>query len=183
MNRKYDWDDTSRVGDLAVECVTEFLSSPAANQHWYPTQLVESVEDNPAFRERDVDLLVVARVDGELRTLSVEVKGDRNAHTGNFFFETVSDISRKTEGAFLTTTAKWYFYIFLEPKVLYLIPMNVARPWFLANFDSYSTRETKSERLGRKWRTAGKLVPIKELLVQVDGAKSFRKIGKDWVRY
>ncbi|WKZ57588.1 MAG: hypothetical protein QY326_02685 [Bdellovibrionota bacterium] len=116
MVRKYSWTESTNLGNAAVDGVKEFLSSRAANTGWYPIKLVESVEDNQNFRKRDIDLLVIARVSGTLKTLSIEVKGDINDHTGNFFLETISDVKRRTPGAFLATTAKWYFYYFLRSK-------------------------------------------------------------------
>ena len=123
---------TTEVGKTAVSLVTHFL-----NTRWVDyTVAVHTVEDDPAFQPHDVDLLwTIVDGNGRLRTIPLEVKGDRYHHTGNFFLETVSNAGKGTAGCFLYTKAHWLFYVFVEIGSLYCIPMDVTRPWFAENSD------------------------------------------------
>lgn len=159
-NRVQEWHQSLAVGQQAVEAVTSFLQSPIVQTTWFATQLVHSVEDDPRYQPLGIDLLWVVPERSFLRSMTVEVKGDRYEKTGNFFFETVSDVGRSTTGGFVITRAEWLFYYFVNSGTLYCLPMEFVKPWFVANMERFRQRIAQSQRDQNHWRTAGRLVPI-----------------------
>lgn len=86
QHREQQWDESLRTGQRAVRAVTNFLESDLVKRSWFHTQLVQSVEEEPRYQPLGIDLLWVVRESSFLRCITVEVKGDRNDQTGNFFF-------------------------------------------------------------------------------------------------
>ena len=177
-----DWNESVTTGEVAVFNVLDFLHSTPKNRLWYNTRLVLDVQNDSRFQLMGIDLLwFVAGVESSC-CITVEVKGDRYANTGNFFLETISNVASGSTGAFLSTQAEWYFYFFLPTSTLYCIPLLIARPWFIANIDRFPERQASSERNGRRWKTNGRLVPITTLLNEVRSIKCFRKDSNDtWI--
>jgi len=172
--REQNWHESLAIGQIAVQEVVKFLHSDWVKQQWLPTQLVHSVEDDPRYQPMGIDLLWVVWERSFLRCMTVEVKGDRNDRTGNFFFETVSNIDRTTTGGFVITKAEWLFYCFVGPGKLYCLPMAEVKPWFLQNQQRFPERLAASKRDESRWRTAGRLVPIDILLREVPSVKGFQ---------
>jgi hypothetical protein len=130
---------------------------------------VENVEDDPTYREQDVDLIWTTRK-GRYR---VEIKGDRWDRTGNFFFETHSNREKGTPGCLLYTRADLLFYYFVHPRVLYILPMPELRAWFLPRQAEFPTRSTTTPVGGRHYTTVGRLVPIHAVM---EGVPSLRRV-------
>lgn len=169
---------TASIARRAAADVTDFLQT-----FWAQTVAVHNVEDDPAYQEHDVDLLwTLLDKDGTLRVIPVEIKGDSYHRTGNFFFETVSNEGRGTEGCFLYTRADWLFYYFIESGALYCLPMHAARPWFQENQHRFQERRTSTPvDSGRNhYITVGRLVPIQTVLEEVPGVLFYQK-GEDGV--
>jgi hypothetical protein len=169
---------TASVARRAADDVTDFLQST-----WPGTVAVHNVEEDPAYQLYDIDLLW-SFVDGEgqLRVLPLEVKGDRYHTTGNFFFETVSNEGKGTEGCFLYTKAEWLFYYFVKIGHLYCLPMHGVRPWFEENLQRFKEQRT-STPIGdgrQHYVTVGRLVPIEVVLQEVPGILQYRKGEKGW---
>lgn len=167
---------TASVARRAAADVTDFLRT-----FWAQTVAVHNVEDDPAYQEHDVDLLwTLLDKDGALRVIPVEIKGDSYHRTGNFFFETVSNEGRGTEGCFLYTRADWLFYYFIESGALYCLPMHAARPWFEENLHRFQERRTSTpvDNGRRHYITVGRLVPIQTVLAEVPGVLYYQK-GED----
>ena len=99
---------------------------------------VQNVENDPAFQQRDIDL--IWQTQGA--AYEIEVKGDRWDKTGNFFLETHSNEERGTPGCFLYTEANYVFYYFVQTHVLYILPMPETRDWFLEQIDTFRERRT-----------------------------------------
>ncbi|MEZ4862943.1 MAG: hypothetical protein R3C14_16615 [Caldilineaceae bacterium] len=177
-----EWDQSVAVGQQAVQAVVEFLQHPQIKQRWMNTQLVHSVEDDPRYQPLGIDLLWVVPEQSFLRCMTIEVKGDRYDRTGNFFFETVSDLQRNTGGAVVITRSEWLFYYFVNSGVLYCLPMAQVKPWFLANLPRFRERVAQSRRGGSQWRTAGRLVPIATVLREIPAVSCFRKEGEQWIK-
>jgi hypothetical protein len=175
--RQHRMSYTTDVGKTAVALVTHFLTI-----HWWAyTVAVHSVEDDPAYQPHDVDLLwTIVGSNGRLRTIPLEVKGDRYHNTGNFFLETVSNANKQTAGCFLYTKAYWLFYVFVEVGDLYCIPMNVARPWFAENSDRFPEARTSTPVGGESYVTVGRLVPIQTLREEIPATLHYRKSGDAW---
>src|SRR5436190_613042 len=100
-NNEQEWTQSLAIGKQAVQEVVKFLHTDVVKQHWFDTRLVHSVEDDPRYQPLGIDLLWVVPERSFLRCMTIEVKGDRYASTGNFFFETVSDVRRTTTGGFV----------------------------------------------------------------------------------
>lgn len=179
-NHIQDWKQSLAVGQQAVSAVTAFLQSPVVKSTWFATQLVHSVEDDPRYQPLGIDLLWVVPEQNFLRSMTVEVKGDRYDKTGNFFFETVSDLERSTTGGFVITRAEWLFYYFINSGQLYCLPMTYVKPWFLTNLRRFRERIAQSQRDQNQWRTAGRLVPITTALREVPSIKAFAQQEGRW---
>lgn len=138
---------------------------------WLRTQpetiSIQNVELEPAFQQIDVDLIWTTHSGSYF----VEIKGDRWHKTGNFFFETHSNLEKGTVGCFLYTQADWLFYYFVTPRTLYMLPMPTTRDWFVANIDRFRERSTKTSVRGNYYTTVGRLVPITVVLKEVPGVK------------
>lgn len=155
---------TTAVAQQAAAAVTAFLES------WPGSVAVHNVEADPAYQAYDVDLLWTVRDGhGRLRVIPIEIKGDRYHHTGNFFFETISNESKGTPGCFLYTGAKWLFYYFVGNGRLYCLPMDKVRPWFHENMDRFEERRTSTPVGEDAYVTVGRLAPITAVLEEVDG--------------
>jgi hypothetical protein len=179
-NRVQEWNQSLAVGQQAVEAVTTFLQSPVVKTSWFATQLVHSVEDDSRYQPLGIDLLWVVPERSFLRSITVEVKGDRYDKTGNFFFETVSDLQRSTSGGFVITRAEWLFYYFINSRKLYCLPMEFVKPWFVANLGRFRERIAQSQRDQSHWRTAGRLVPVATLLHEVAEVRTFQQQNGLW---
>ena len=175
-----NWQDSTDVGDLAVSAVIDFFNKSKSQNLWYQTLLVHDVQNDPKFQALEIDLLWFVEGKGTSCCITVEVKGDRYKHTGNFFIETVSDIHRGTPGAFVCCRAEWYFYYFTQLKTLYCIPMILAKPWFEKNSQRFEKRTSHSNRSGRSWSTEGKLVPISTLTNEVPDVRCYIEQNGIW---
>ncbi len=171
--RIQEWNQSLAVGQQAVQAVVGFLQSPVVKTTWLATQLVHSVEDDPRYQPLGIDLLWVGPERSFLRIITIEVKGDRYEKTGNFFFETVSDLGRSTMGGFVITRAEWLFYYFVNSGTLYCLPMEFVKPWFVENMGRFRERIAQSQRDQKHWRTAGRLVPIATACQEVAAIKAF----------
>ncbi|MBX3010087.1 MAG: hypothetical protein KF832_01225 [Caldilineaceae bacterium] len=178
--RVQEWNQSLAVGRQAVAAVTDFLQSPIVKTTWFATQLVHSVEDDARYQPLGIDLLWVVPERSFLRSMTVEVKGDRYDKTGNFFWETVSDLQRSTTGGFVITRAEWLFYYFINSGKLYCLPMAAVKPWFVENVGRFRERIAQSQRDQSHWRTAGRLVPITTALAEVPSIKTFQQQQGMW---
>lgn len=175
--RQHRMDYTADVGKTAVSLTHHFLTTRWAAY----TVAIHSVEDDPAYQTHDVDLLwSIVDGNGRLRTIPLEVKGDRHHQTGNFFLETVSNADRQTAGCFLYTKAHWLFYVFVEVAELYCIPMAQARPWFAENSDRFREARTSTPVGDGSYVTIGRLVPIQTLCEELPTTLHWRKTGEAW---
>ncbi|HZH04184.1 MAG TPA: hypothetical protein VEY30_10385 [Myxococcaceae bacterium] len=136
-----------------------------------PHGRIHDVQDDPRFQHRGVDLLWQAP-DGAVR--GVEVKGDRQAHRGNYFFELVSNLEKNTPGCFLYSEADALLYVLLSPREVHHLPLKETRAWFLDRSAAFPLRHTHT-RVGREtYTTVGATVPIRQVLSQVSGVRRHR---------
>lgn len=177
-----NWNESLEIGAKAVHQVCNFLNSEVAKHTWLNTELVHNVEEDPRYQGYDIDLLWVIPVGEFLRCYTVEVKGDRNHETGNFFFETVSVEHRQKPGAFIISRAEWFFYYFVNNGELYCLPMDKLRPWFVEHEKRFPERRSHSENSERKskWSTLGRIVPIRVVLSEVKDIRLFRNVDGVW---
>lgn len=162
-NRVYDMAGTVQVAVRAARDVEAWLRERD------DTVAVRNVEHDPAYQRIDVDLLwTTAR-----REWKIEIKGDRQHHTGNFFFETRSNRERDTPGCFLYTAADLLFYYYVVPRDLYILPMPAAREWFLPRMQHFREAETTTPVGQGRYTTVGRLVPIAAVLRALPAVKHF----------
>jgi hypothetical protein len=142
---------SSTIGDIAINDITQWLMKK------YPASEVTNVELNPSYQNIDVDLIWYHKNNRIL----IEVKGDKYNSTGNFFFETVSNSSKGTEGCFLYTQADYLFYYFIISRELYIMPIKDVRKWFIANQYRFQSSFPCTHLYNdEKYCSEGKLVPI-----------------------
>lgn len=155
--QQYHMNDTNALAQQASEEITNWLIS-RQQQGLNQINNIENVEDNPAYQALDIDLLVNLNNDNQF---SIEIKADRYHTTGNFFFETVSNLERNTEGCFLYTQANYIFYYFIEIQRLYVLTMPEVRNWFVEHQEEFRQVATQTNvGNGNYYTTVGKLVPI-----------------------
>lgn len=165
MSRSYSMAGVRGPADRAVQLALAYL------QREDSAGRVHDVQADPRFQQRGVDLLWERP---SSPVLGLEVKGDRQAGRGNYFFELISNLERETPGCFLYSAADVLLYVFLSPRELHHLPLDDTRRWFLARANHFELRSTTT-RVGRsRYTTVGALVPTREVLAQVPGARRFR---------
>jgi hypothetical protein len=165
--RTYKMRAVSRVGKEAAVDIARWLRSLPE------TVAVADVEDEPSWQEVDVDLLWIYQdANLDLRTVPIEVKGDRWDASGNFFFETISNQGRGSEGCFLYTEAEFVYYYFINSHRLFILPMPQTRDWFVRHLDDFREAETSTPAGdGDFYVTVGRLVPVDRVLREVPGVR------------
>lgn len=164
--RRYSMGSASEVAVQAAHMIEALLNKHPA------TVAVTNVEDDPVYRAKDIDLLwQVNTANGQLKTVRIEVKGDRWHKSGNYFFETCSNTGKGTPGCFMYTEADYVYYLFVEERELHILPMPATRVWFTKHLSEFRERETSTPvGDGKFYVTVGRLVPRKRVLAEVPGA-------------
>lgn len=169
---------TTSVARRAAADITHFLQTALDY-----TVAVHNVEEVKAYQQYDIDLLwTILEKNERLRTIYIEIKGDSYHHTGNFFFETISNATKGTLGCFLYTRADWLFYYFVEIGHLYCLPMDKVRPWFEANIDRFKEQPTSTPVGSERYITIGRLVPIQTVLDEVSGILHYIRQEETWIK-
>lgn len=161
----YSMKETLAVAKSGMVDIEKFL-------HSFPSSLsVINVEDHEMYRKKDIDLVWVFLSKGIEQTKRIELKVDRYT-SGNFFFETASNVGKGTNGCFMYTEADYLFYYFQEWKKLYVLPVAEVRSWFIEN-ESRFTEKTLGTSIGEKraYNSKGRLVPIKTVLKECPNVK------------
>lgn len=128
--RKYEFNQQDKSIRTDTQDVTDWLESQ--------NYLVKNVEKNSVYRFMDIDLL--AFEGGRIHW--IELKVDRVYHSGNYFFETISNCKKQTPGCFLVTQSHFLFYYFPQKRELHIMNTKEARKWFLANQSTFKTKRT-----------------------------------------
>jgi len=166
---KYTMNETMNVAKEAAIAIEHYLNNLPE------TVNTINVEDDPLYQKKDIDLLYFFKNQHKVKKrTSIEIKGDRHYYTGNYFFETHSNVQKNTPGCFMYTEADFLFYYYINEKELHILPMKETRAWFLAHMHEFKTRGT-STQIGfqnkKGYRTSGKLVPRNYLLKSVPSAR------------
>ena len=140
----------------------------------HPGCRVHDVQEDPRFQHRGVDL-ICELVSGEV--LGIEVKGDRQAHRGNYFFELVSNLEADTPGCFLYSTADWLLYAFLSTGEVHALPLRETRRWFLERAKTFPLRHTHTRVGNGRYTTVGATVPVRSLLKEVPGVEVWNALS------
>ncbi len=152
------------AADRAVCLARELLLAQS------PDSRLHDVSKDPRFQHRGVDLLWERE---GLPVLGVEVKGDRQGgRRGNYFFELVSNLEKDTPGCFLYSVADLLVYVFLDKQEVHCLPMKDVRAWFLPRARQYPLKSTQTRTGHLVYTTVGAIVPVREVLEQVAGAKA-----------
>jgi hypothetical protein len=156
--KTYDFNGRYDVSKIAIDKVSEYLYTLEE------TLDIINVEDDRAFQEFDIDLVQITNSD----IVNIEVKSD-TYESGNFFFETVSNSARETEGCFMYTRADYLYYYFTKSRLAYILPMPSTRDWFITNIDRFSRKELATKS-GKKilYHSYGYPVPIKTVMKEVE---------------
>jgi hypothetical protein len=117
MGFNYDFEESARKGASGIDKVIKYIS---AN----PKYQVIDVQDNEEMRKKDIDLIIIDKETN--KEITIEVKTD-SYFDRNFFFETVSNKSKNTDGCFLYTEADYVFYYFEKRNKLYKLPTKKVR--------------------------------------------------------
>lgn len=174
------WNASVHVGQGGERLVLSLFEQLRNPNPWFRTVAVQDVTGDPVFQKLGIDFTWFVKAAGCTCAITVEVKTDRNDHTGNFFFETVSDVEQNTLGAFLSSTAEWYFYAFPNTETIYCLPLYETREWFLDTTDQSRERAVGSVRDGRAWQTLGVPVPIKQVISNIPHTKCFIRADEVW---
>lgn len=103
--------------------------------------------------------------------LVYEVKTER-CHTGNFFFETVSNVHTGRAGWMVTSTADELFYLFWEDARGYRIPQFQSVKW-LFDYSCRDFKEVDQRKHAQANLTRGRLVPVDWVMGLYVGATEF----------
>ena len=118
--------DASETARIGTEHIVGYLQTQSTTVH------IENVEDDEAYRRKDIDLIWTREFKGERKQVLVEVKVDNYYQTGNYFFYTFSNVEKNTPGCFMYSEADYFFYYFLH-KEIHVIDLAAARAWFVQN--------------------------------------------------
>ena len=165
--RQYSMNAASSVAVQAAQDLETYLRNKPE------TIEVLNVEDDPTCRAKDIDLIWTFRgSDGSHAIVTIEIKGDRYYHTGNYFLETISNEGKNTPGCFLYTQADYIFYYFVAEKELHILPMPATRDWFQQHLHQFQEKKTSTPVAnGKYYVTVGRLVPRNQLQKEVPGVK------------
>lgn len=157
--KTYSFTKTEEIGDNSVQVCIKYLKS------LQNTINVQDVQNDNLFREKDVDIVWIYDNNSISEEKWIEVKGDRYYQTGNYYFETISNKSKKTPGCFLYTESHYFFYYFIDNKELHILETKPIRKWFLENINKFPEKETSTPvGNGDYYITVGRLVKREILL-------------------
>ena len=167
--KDYDFDEKNGESQVGIDIVKNLLKN---NKY---VSDIKDIQTSYVGKTKDIDLTYLHH--GILKR--AEVKFDLNWHTGNFFFETISNESKNTLGCFLLTEADVLFYCFSNfnaTKKIFAIKMPEAREWFLKNIDRFPEAKTSTKRPDQSIShiTVGRIVPI--VLALGECSKHIREI-------
>lgn len=165
-NNKYNnvhvFFESKQRGDKGEEEIFIFLSSiPSVSR-------VIDVRSDWKFRKKDIDAIVEFEIDGKKKALTIEVKTDSYHNSGNLFFETVSNDTKRTPGCFMYSEADVLCYYFPGAKQIYWFKFETVRKWFLDNLEKYQFIEKRIPNYRNRkyiYSAWGRLVP-KNILIR-----------------
>lgn len=149
-----DASEPARIGTAHVEAYLRTRRS---------TSCVENVEDVAEYRIKDIDLIWTRQIGTASKRVAVEVKVDTYHRTGNYFFETFSNVEKGTPGCFLYSEADYFFYYFLQVEI-HAIRLAPVRAWFLENIARFQAKRTTTPVGGNFYHTEGRLVRRAEVI-------------------
>jgi hypothetical protein len=155
-SKRYTMAEAYQVTAQGTQHIEAFLGRKVT------TQALRNVEDDPDYRAQDIDLLWTRQQGGAIKTTSIEIKVDRYFNTGNYFFETLSNVAKQTPGCFLYSKADLLFYYFLDQE-LHILNLPTVRAWFIQHKSSFKSVRTNTPIGDDHYETEGCLVPRQQL--------------------
>lgn len=153
--KKHSMRSASKVAQQATNDITKFLKNQSA------TISIQNVEMDRRYQLKDIDLIWTYQKNGKRITRTIEIKGDRYHRTGNYFFETISNLNKQSLGCFLYTEADYIFYYFVQTQQLHILPTKRVRAWFLKYIHHFREQATSTPvGNGEAYITIGRLVSI-----------------------
>ena len=119
---------------------------------------IVNVEDNEEYRKKDIDLLWRRLKNNVEMVHTVEIKVDNYFNSGNYFFETISNMTRNTPGCFMYSEAEYFFYYFPK-KELHVISLKMVREWFIQNIEQFAIKNGCTAVGDGFYKSEGRLVP------------------------
>lgn len=173
--KKYTMGQASHTANLGTEHIFNFL------QNQKSTVKVVNVESDIEYQKKDIDLIWVREINGEIRETTIEIKVDNYYRTGNYFFETLSNVERGTDGCFMYSEAKYLFYYFLNVE-LHVFNLAKAREWFVANRNRFKLVKTSTpiNSFGDVYHTEGALVNRATFAKEYEGKLYTYPYTNDW---
>lgn len=153
--------DVTKWGEFLTEKLMKLLPQ---------TLEVRDVRDDKIYQKEDVDYLWQKK---KGKMVKVEVKTDRWHHTGNYFFETISNTRKNTKGCFMYTEADALFYIYVfenKEAEIHILPLKKVRNWFVDEISksdkTFPERSTSTRNKYGKvlYNSKGRIVPRKVVI-------------------
>jgi len=149
MSKTYSFQESNDVAKEASNHIEEYLNKKKN------VLAVVNVEEDKAFQEQDIDLVLLKYENNSFITKTIEIKADRYYKTGNYFFETKSNAEKGTAGCFLYSNADLLFYYFIDERELHIMNFYECRKCFLDNISKF----TKKDCQNKYYHSEGRLVP------------------------
>lgn len=109
------------------------------------TVSIENVEDITFYQKLDIDLLWKGKdKNNNIISKTIEVKIDSYHHSGNIFFEIISNDTKNTNGCMLVSKADYLFYFFPDIDLLYSFKLSEFKDWALDNQHRFKIRKCKN---------------------------------------
>jgi hypothetical protein len=168
----YGFEERNDFSKIGIKIVTDYLSSLKK------TIKIVNVEDDVDYQKIDIDLIWHYKEDKNICEDYIEVKADSYT-SGNFWLETLSNKKYQTQGCFLKSKAKYYFYYFSKWDKLYIIPLKPAQEWFKENMNRFRESETTTNNQGEySHTTVGRIVPIQIIINELEGIDLIENVSK-----
>lgn len=150
----YDFHDMNKLAKAGFSHVKKYLNS-------LPNiAFVTNVEEDPYYQELDIDGIAGVKKDGAVWGQTFEIKVDTYFDkTKNYFFETISNSNKCSEGCFLKSKAEYLFYYFLD-RELHIFKLKEGQDWLIKHGENYNTAKVKN----KFYYSEGILVPREEFM-------------------
>lgn len=169
-SKTFSFQEQLSVSDKGMVDIQAYLNSLNASLK------VINVENHPVFQQKDIDLVWTYLDKNEPQLKTIEVKVDTYTNGLNFYIETVSNLERHHVGCFLYTEAEQVFYYFYHTGILYSMPTQKVREWFLKNIHRFHRKQVENKVYNHRdnsphYTSEGYTVPIELMLKEVPGIK------------
>lgn len=146
----YQFHERNNYAQFHIETIECYLKSLPS------TTSVTNVESDKKYQVIDIDLLWEGVNKNNIPIKkSIEVKVDSYYHSGNIFFETISNDNKNSKGCMLVSKADYLFYFFPDIKLLYSFKLEEFKNWTLTNKHRFKMKQCKNPT----YNSYGYLIP------------------------